>query len=201
MNHTEHDPNEMAGHDYDGISELDNLLPRWWLWLFWLCVIFAPIYLVYYEVLHIGPSSQAEYQAEMTSAAEARAVIAAAEAKRNAGRFDAPSKSPDILGKGEALFAINCVVCHAQLGQGLVGPNLTDDVWIHGGTFLEIRKLIEEGVPAKGMITWKEKLAPVDIHAVASYVWSIQGRDLSKAVPPPKPSEPEARQVVRPAGE
>lgn len=196
----EHDPNEMSGHDYDGITELDSLLPRWWLILFWVCIAFAPLHLLYYHVLNIGQSPQREYKAEMQMAAEARAERDAIEAKNNTGQFDEPSKNPAVLGKGEALFAINCVVCHASQGQGLVGPNLTDDYWIHGGTFLEIRKLIEVGVPAKGMITWADKLRPADIHAAASYIWSIHGRDVSKAIPPAKAPEPEAKKVERPAG-
>jgi cytochrome c oxidase cbb3-type subunit 3 len=197
---TQHDPNEMSGHDYDGITELDSQLPNWWVWLFWICIIFGGLHLMYYHVLQIGHGSQREYQAEMQIAADERAARQALEAKNNTGQFDEPSKDPGVLSKGEAIFTINCVVCHAAQGQGLVGPNLTDDWWIHGGTFLEIRKLIEEGVPAKGMITWKNTLRPADIHAAASYIWSIHGRDVSKAIPPPKPHEPEAKLVERPAG-
>jgi cytochrome c oxidase cbb3-type subunit 3 len=195
-----HDPEEMD-HSYDGITELDSLLPAWWLWLFWLCIIFGLSYLVYYHVLKMGPLSHKEYEIEMQLAKESK-VAFQAEQERNAPpvNYDEPSKDPAIVGKGEAIFAVNCVVCHMTLGQGLVGPNLTDDYWIHGGTFPEIRHTITEGVPAKGMITWKEKMGPRDIHAVASYVWSIHGRDVSKAVPPPKAPEPEAKLQPRPAG-
>ena len=198
---TEHDPNSMADHDYDGITELDSLLPRWWLWLFWLCIIFGILYLVYYHVLKLGPLSGKEYENEVAAANRVKAEIAA-EAARNAPavNYDVASKDAAVIAKGEQIFAANCVVCHMTLGQGLVGPNLTDDYWIHGGTFPEILNLIREGVPAKGMITWKEKMSQPDMFAVASYVWSIHGRDVSKAVPPAKPPEPEAKKVERPAG-
>lgn len=194
-----HDSNEMD-HSYDGITELDSLLPRWWLWLFWLCIIFGPFYLAYYHVLHIGASSAKEYQIEMKEANQAKAERAAIEAKLHPMNYDVPSKDPAVIAKGEKIFTVNCVVCHMTLAQGLVGPNLTDDWWIHGGTFPEILNTIREGVPAKGMITWKEKMSPVDTFTVASYIWSIHGRDLSKAVPPPKPHEPEAKLYERPAG-
>ena len=196
MSNSEQDPNEMAGHDYDGITELDNLLPRWWLWLFWLCIAFGPLYLLYWDVLKIGRSPVEAYKAEMAAAVAARAL---AEGREPPGQYDSQTTDRDVLGKGEALFAVNCVVCHGQLGQGLVGPNLTDDFWIHGGTFIEIRKLIEDGVPAKGMIAWKEKLSRADIHATSSYLWALHGRDVSRAVPPAKPPEPEAVEVYRPA--
>lgn len=199
MSNHEHDPNSMADHSYDGISELDSLLPRWWLWLFWLCIIFAILYLLYYHVLKMGPLSGKEYEIEMAAAKEARALYLAEEAK-NAPAIDETRASKDaaVLAKGETLFTVNCVVCHMTLGQGLVGPNLCDDFWIHGGAFPNILNTIREGVPAKGMITWKEKMSPADTYAVASYVWTLHGKDLSKAVPPPKPVEPEAKKYERP---
>lgn len=201
MSTPEHDPHSMGDHNYDGITELDNLLPRWWLWLFWLCIIFGILYAIYYHALRLGPLSGREYEMEMAAAREAKAMHLAEQARNApAANYDVPSKDPAVLAKGESIFAVNCVVCHMSLGQGLVGPNLTDDYWIHGGTYPEILNLIREGVPAKGMITWKEKMSQPDMHAVGSYIWSIHGRDLSKAVPPAKPPEPEARKVERPAG-
>lgn len=198
---TDHDPDAMSSHDYDGITELDSLLPRWWLWLFWLCIIFGTLYFVYYEVLKIGPNSSKEYNIEVVAAERLKAERAA-EAAKNAPsiNYDVPSKDAAVLAKGEQIFMANCMVCHMTLGQGLVGPNLTDEYWIHGGTFPEILNTIREGVPAKGMITWKEKMSQPDMYASASYIWSIYGRDLSKAAPPAKPPEPEAKKVVRPAG-
>lgn len=197
---SQHEENPMAGHEVDGISELDNLLPRWWLWLFWLCNLFAVAYLIYYHVLKMGPLQEQVYAQEMQSARQARAAVAAAQAAA-APQLDTSLPSPDaaILAKGKAVFAVNCVACHAAEGQGLIGPNLCDNFWIHGGEFANIMNTINEGVPAKGMITWKLTMKPEDIYAVASYIWTLNGKDVSKAVPPPKPVEPEAKEYFRPS--
>jgi cytochrome c oxidase cbb3-type subunit 3 len=193
-----HEVNPMAGHEVDGISELDNLLPRWWLWLFWLCNIFAVGYMVYYHVAKTGPLQEQAYALEMQSAQQARDAADAARAA-TAPQVDTTRPSPDsaILAKGKALFGANCVACHAAEGQGLIGPNLCDNFWIHGGEFANILNTINEGVPAKGMISWKLTMKPDDIYAVASYIWTLNGKDVSKAVPPPKPVEPEAKEYIR----
>lgn len=196
MSNNENNP--MGGHEVDGISELDNLLPRWWLWLFWLCNIFAVVYIAYFHILKIGPLQEKAYAEEVSAAQQAKAVVAAAQAA-SAPVVDltAPSTSEDILAKGKSIFGVSCVACHASEGQGLVGPNLTDDFWIHGGEFANILNTITEGVPAKGMISWKLTMSPADIHAVASFIWTLNGKDVSKAIPPPKPPEPEAKEYKR----
>jgi cytochrome c oxidase cbb3-type subunit 3 len=192
--------NPMAGHEVDGISELDNLLPRWWLWLFWLCNIFAVGYLLYFHVLRKSPLQEGQYAREMAAAQQAKAAAQAARAAAApALNMDAPSEDATILAKGKAIFGSNCIACHAAEGQGLVGPNLCDDFWIHGGEFASIRNTITEGVPAKGMISWKLTMSPEDIYAAACYVWSLHGKDVSQAVPPPKPVEPEAKEYKRPS--
>lgn len=199
----------LLDHNVDGITELDNRLPAWWVWLFWGAIVWGIAYLVHYQVLKLGPGQAEQYRQEMaaakSSAAGAAAAAAAVAATAPAAEQEIPldqvqpSKETAILAQGEALFTKNCVVCHSALGQGLIGPNLTDDWWIHGGEFKNIINTIREGVPAKGMITWKVILKPSEIIAVGSYVWSIHGRDLSKAVPPPKPVEPEAKEYKRPS--
>lgn len=195
-----HETNPMAGHEVDGISELDNLLPRWWLWLFWLCNIFGVLYLAYYHVWKKGPLQEQQYALEVQAAQSARAALAAAQkAAAPEINLEEPAADGAVLARGKALFGANCVACHAADGQGLVGPNLTDDFWIHGGDFASIRHTITEGVPEKGMISWKLTMSPEDIHAVASYVWTLHGTDVSKSVPPPKPPEPEAVEYKRPS--
>jgi cytochrome c oxidase cbb3-type subunit III len=185
---------QMSGHNYDGISELDNLLPRWWLWLFWLCNVFGLAYLLYFHVLHPEKGSAWEFQREVTAAA---ALQKAAAPAPTVTTVEAPTADAALVGKGKEIFLKNCIPCHGTLGQGIIGPNLTDDFWIHGGTFAEIKHTITEGVPAKGMITWKLMLKPDDIQNVASFVWSLHGTDVSKAVPPAKVPEPEAKKVER----
>ncbi|MBW7907356.1 MAG: c-type cytochrome [Kiritimatiellae bacterium] len=197
MSNEEHNP--LAGHEVDGITELDNQLPRWWVWLFWLCNIFAVVYLLYYHVFNMGPLQIGEYEAEMAAAQQAQAALAASRGPAEAVNFDEPSADPAILAKGKSIYGINCVACHAMDGQGLVGPNLTDDFWIHGGSFQEISHTIIEGVPEKGMISWKLVLKEDEIHAVASYVWSLHGTDVSASVPPAKPPEPESKEYKRPS--
>ncbi len=194
---TDHDPNSAVPHEVDGITELDNLLPRWWLWLFWLCNIFAVAYLLYYHVFRMGPLQIGEYEATMAAAQKAQAAAAANAPAAAAVNLEEPSMDAAVLGKGKSIFGVNCVACHGMDGQGLVGPNLTDDFWIHGGSFKEIEHTITEGVPEKGMISWKLTLKPEEIHAVASYVWSLHGKDVSQSVPPPKPVEPEAKEYKR----
>ncbi len=192
------DNNPMSGHEVDGISELDNLLPRWWLWLFWLCNIFAVVYIAYFHILKIGPLQEKAYVEEVSAAQQAKAVVAAAQAASSPQvDLTAPSASEDVLAKGKSIFGVSCMACHASEGQGLVGPNLTDDFWIHGGEFANILNTITEGVPAKGMISWKLTMSPADIHAVASFIWTLHGKDVSKAIPPPKPPEPEAKEYKR----
>ena len=199
MSKHHHEENPMAGHEVDGISELDNLLPRWWLWLFWLCIVFGGLYLAYYHVLKKGPLQIGQYEQEVAAANAAKAALAATKAASApvAVNMDEPSADSAVLAKGKAIFGANCIPCHAAEGQGLVGPNLTDDYWIHGGEFANIKTTITEGVPAKGMISWKLTMSPEDIHSVASFVWTLHGKDVSAAVPPPKPPEPEAKLYER----
>ena len=198
MSNNDHKP--MGEHEVDGISELDNLLPRWWVWMFWLCNAFAVAYIVYYHVLNLAPLQEKAYAEEMGLAKQAKAALVAAKVA-SAPQLDmtAPSTDEAILNKGKSIFGINCIACHATEGQGLIGPNLTDDFWIHGCEFANILNTITEGVPVKGMISWKLTMSPEDIHAVASFVWSIHGKDVSKAIPPPKPVEPEAKEYKRPS--
>lgn len=173
------DPHEpgMLAHDADGIRELDNQLPRWWLWLFILTVVYAAVYLMYYEITGIGATSTESYAAEMKAAG--LAVPAAAVAADAAASTD-----PAIVDAGHALFTKNCIVCHGPQGGGLIGPNLCDNAFIHGPTFADMKTTIMEGVPAKGMITWKAVLKPDEIQAVASYAFTLRGTSPSNPKPP-----------------
>jgi len=166
----------MHGHEVDGISELDNLLPRWWVWLFALTSIFAALYLLYYHVLDRGPLQASQYRQEMEKAKGAIAAVAATpEAAAAAAVVDTPSTDAAVLARGKELFTVNCMVCHGPDGGGVIGPNLCDDSWIHGPAFADNLHIIREGVPAKGMITWKTVLKPEDILAVGSYIYTLRG--------------------------
>ena len=179
------DPKEprLLEHEVDGIKELDNLLPRWWVWLFYLSFFFAVGYMVYFHVLRLGDLSAAEYRKEMQAG---DALKAATMTKFEAGIPNlAPSKDQTVLATGRQLFLTRCAPCHRPDGGGLVGPNLCDDYWIHGSNFADNVTTIWNGVPAKGMITWKNYMNPKEIYTVASYIYTLRGTH------PPNPKPPE----------
>jgi cytochrome c oxidase cbb3-type subunit III len=182
-------PNEPAllDHEYDGIRELDNQLPRWWVWLFYLTTLFALGYLLYYHVFARGDLAtkgqmQAEYQAEMKTGEVIKAAAM--------GRFESslsalqPSQDRVVLESGRQTFRNLCAPCHREDGGGLVGPNLCDAYWIHGSNFVDSVTTIWNGVPAKGMITWKNYLNPDQIKAAASYIYTLRGTNPKNPKPP-----------------
>jgi cytochrome c oxidase cbb3-type subunit 3 len=184
----------LMNHEADGITELDNQLPRWWVWLFVITCIFAVVYLVHYHVMKNGPLQVAMYDQEMAAAKKPEPAAAAAvggdpAAASAAAAPEEPSNDSAVLASGKELFTRNCMVCHGPDGQGLIGPNLTDEYWIHGGTYADVKHTIVEGVPAKGMITWKNVLKADEIQNVASYVWSLRGTT------PPNPKPPEGEKT------
>lgn len=162
-------------HDYDGIKELDNNLPPWWVYLFYASIIFAVVYLARYHIFD-GDHSSVEYEKEV-----AQAEIDIAEYKKN---------NPDLvdvasvvllteeadLAAGKTIFTEKCTVCHKDDGGGGIGPNLTDENWILGGGIKNIFNTISEGGrDGKGMISWKTELKANEIAQVASYLLSFQG--------------------------
>jgi cytochrome c oxidase cbb3-type subunit 3 len=181
-------------HEMDGIRELDNQLPRWWVWLFNLSIVFAAGYLAYYHVLKASAFAQEggvaafEYKAEMQRGTELKSAAM--------GKFEAgipnltPSQDPILLNNGKQIFLTSCAPCHRSDGGGLVGPNLCDEYWIHGSNFADTVTTIWNGVPAKGMITWKNYLNPDQIKSVASYIHTLRGTH------PPNPKPPENQTPV-----
>lgn len=162
-------------HNYDGIRELDNKLPPWWTALFYITIIFAFAYFIYYQVFD-GPTQIDEYEIEV---AQAKVDIAEFK-KNNKDLIDANTvellTEPADLAAGEAVFTANCVACHKADGGGGIGPNLTDDYWILGGGIKNVFQTISEGGRAgKGMIAWKTDLKPSEMAQVASYVLSLHG--------------------------
>jgi len=173
----------LLDHEVDGIRELDNQLPRWWLWLFYGTILFAFAYLLYFHVFKAGDLMAAEYLKEMEAGNK---IKNAALAKFESGLATlTPSKDPAALESGKETFVKLCAPCHRPDGGGLVGPNLTDDYWIHGSNFTDNVKIILNGVPDKGMVTWRGVLKPSEIVAVASYIHTLRGTK------PPNPKPPE----------
>lgn len=179
---TEHDI--LLDHDYDGIKELDNHLPPWWKWGFYLSIVFSVLYILNYHLAPIwdeGRSQIAEYEAENVEAelalAEYRKKSADLVNENSVVRLtDAAS-----LDKGKIKFTELCVACHGDQGQGGIGPNLTDAYWLHGGDIRSVFKTIKYGVLDKGMIAWENEIKPGEMQAVASYILSLQGTNPSGA--------------------
>lgn len=165
----------MADHSYDGISELDNFMPPWLQGVFVGTVIFAVIYFVNYSVLGNGPTGIEEYEEELrveAIAAEVRKANQAAGIDENTVVFD---ESAAALGAGKSIFETNCAACHAADGGGGVGPNLTDEFWLHGGSIKDVFGVVKYGVIEKGMIPWQDQLSPEQMQQVSSYILTLKG--------------------------
>jgi len=181
MNQDPKDP-LLLDHEYDGIRELNNKLPRWWVWLFNLSIVFAVIYFGYYHVLGKGRLMAAQYTAEMKIGDQIKArAVADFEAKMGSLQ---PATDPQALAQGRETFLTLCAPCHRPDAGGLVGPNLTDDYWIHGSNFVDNLKVIWNGVPSKGMVTWKGVIKPAVIHNVGSYIYTLRGTKPVNPKPP-----------------
>ncbi len=172
-------------HNYDGIKELDNNLPPWWVYGFYVTIVFAAIYLVRFEVFN-DYTQEEEYEA-----AVAQAKIEIEEYKKTAkdlvdvNTVQLLTEVSD-LNAGKSIFEGNCAACHKVTGAGGIGPNLTDDHWILGGGIKNVFNTISEGGrDGKGMVAWKSDLKPSEMAQVASYVLSLHGSN------PPEAKEPE----------
>ncbi|HMI02247.1 MAG TPA: cbb3-type cytochrome c oxidase N-terminal domain-containing protein [Pedobacter sp.] len=164
-------------HTFDGIAELDNPAPAWFMVLFYGTVIFAMVYLLSYHVFGLGMLQEEEYAVELKQAEDAKTAMllkpgnAAAKVNENNVQI---SKEPAVLQSGAAIFKGACTPCHGEHAEGIVGPNLTDEYWLHGGTVKDIFKTIKYGVPEKGMIAWEKTLRPKQISELTSYILSLQ---------------------------
>ncbi|MBP7390315.1 MAG: c-type cytochrome [Chitinophagales bacterium] len=172
----------LLDHNYDGIRELDNSLPPWWKYSFYLSIIWAFFYLAYYYVGG-GPSTHDEYIAEIQ---QAKIDVDAYNKKNSLNVDESNVKFADAAGiaDGQDIYKNNCAACHGNFGEGNVGPNLTDDYFIHGGTANELFKTVKYGWPAKGMKSWETDLSAVQIKNVISYIHSIHGTNPANAKAP-----------------
>ncbi|MBX7117848.1 MAG: c-type cytochrome [Gemmatimonadaceae bacterium] len=165
------DEDRLLDHSYDGIQEYDNPLPRWWLWIFYATIVFVPIYYLVPGDIGAGKGMIARYEAEVA----AYKASAPPPAAWDAAAFAARAKDPALLASGKTVFETNCAACHRADGGGLIGPNLTDDAWIHGGQPAQIHVTVTQGVLAKGMPSWERLLKPEQVDAVIAYVLSLHG--------------------------
>ena len=162
-------------HNYDGIKELDNKLPPWWVYMFYITIIFGVIYLARFHIF-------GDYDQDLEYEQEVAAAQAAIEEYKKTAKDLVDVNTVELLtdasdlNAGEAIFEANCVVCHMADGGGGIGPNLTDEYWISGGGIKNVFNTISEGGRAgKGMVAWKQTLKPSEMAQVASYLLTFQG--------------------------
>jgi len=161
--------------EYDGIRELDNPTPAWFMYLFYATIAFAVCYLLIYHVFGLAPLQYDEYKQEMAQAAVAKNVYLSKAANRVDENSVKLTTEKAVLAEGEVIFRQNCTPCHGMQAQGVIGPNLTDDYWLHGGKINDLFKTIKYGVPTTAMQSWEGHLMPKQIAAVANYVKSLHG--------------------------
>lgn len=183
-------------HDYDGIQELDNPTPAWFMWLFYSTIAFAVCYLLVYHVFGIGQLQYDEYKTEVALADSAKKEFLSKAANRVDENTVKLTNEPAVLASGQAIFNKTCVACHGDHAQGNVGPNLTDDYWLHGSKINDLFKTIKYGVAAKGMPTWEKQLSPKQIADVANYVKSLHGSNPANPKAPQGDKEAEAGQKL-----
>jgi cytochrome c oxidase cbb3-type subunit 3 len=171
---TETEGAEDLGHDFDGIRELDNRIPPWFNLLFLGTIVIAFVYMLDYHVLKISPLMESEYIAEVQAAEVQKRIALAADGEIDENALVA-LKDDASLKLGAENFQKFCISCHGPQGGGIVGPNLTDKYWIHGGGIKNVYATIKAGVPAKGMISWQLVFSQKQIQQLASYVLSLQG--------------------------
>lgn len=180
-------------HEADGIQECDNQLPTWWVGLFIFTIVFGVIYIVRFHILG-APSLKDEYVAAM---ADKEVLIK--DSANGGGNSAVPASkieslvgNPEAIAAGKVVFDTNCVACHAADGGGGVGPNLTDNYFLHGGSPADIRETVASGVAEKGMIAWLPILGPAKVDQVAAFVISLKGTS------PANPKEPQGSEISSP---
>ncbi len=177
---------QLLDHSYDGIQEYDNPMPRWWKAIFWGSFFFSLAYLFHYWVGH-GTSLADDYAEDLAAANAIRAKEAMSQEISEASLAQVLADAASVS-KGAELFSARCVACHLEQGQGSIGPNLTDDHWIHGkGQLIEIYEVVGEGVAAKGMPAWNRQLTPAELRQVVAYVGTLRGTNVPGKAPEGEP--------------
>ncbi|MGB2693289.1 MAG: cbb3-type cytochrome c oxidase N-terminal domain-containing protein [Thermodesulfobacteriota bacterium] len=184
MSENEKDDLLIKGHDYDGIQELNNPLPGWWLMTFYITIVFAVVYYTYYT-----------FFGGLTSDEELALKMSVIQSEQQMAEQTAPVKSEDylialldnqeVLEKGKTEYMLKCMACHGDKGQGLIGPNFTDEYWIQGdGSVSAILEVANNGVLDKGMPPWKGVIPEDTLEAVSVYIYSLYGTNPDGARPP-----------------
>lgn len=171
-------------HEYDGIIEHDNPLPTWWLWSFLLAIIFSFLYFMHYEIAG-GPTLQDELAAAMKEIDTMRSASSSGNLLENEDQLKAAFASEaDLLNLGQEQYTARCAACHGNDLQGLIGPNLTDEFWVHGnGSRMDLVKLIRQGIPEKGMPPWESVLKKNEVYALSALILAKKGSNPAGAKP------------------
>jgi cytochrome c oxidase cbb3-type subunit III len=170
----------MLDHDYDGIRELDNSLPPWWKYGFYITIAVAFIYIFNFHVMGNGKNPTEEYNMELVQAQKEKEIFEA----NNKDKIDeknVPFADDNGIAFGKTAFETKCWSCHGKLGEGGAGPNLTDNYWLHKGTLNDIYNTLKVGYPEKGMQSWTSDYSPKELSYIASYVKKLKGTN------PPNP--------------
>ncbi len=177
----------LLDHDYDGIKELDNALPPWWKYGFYITIGIAVVYLLHFHVLGSGKNPTEEYAYELT---KAQADLDAY-ALKNENNIDEKIDEKNIvlaaqrgIDEGKELYNSVCWTCHGKMGEGGTGPNLTDDYWIHKGSLNDIYMSIKRGYPEKGMQAWDKNYTPKEMSYITSYIKTLKGTSPANPKPP-----------------
>jgi len=186
------DQDHILDHAYDGIQEYDNPLPHWWLTLFWISIVFTPLYILYF---HFGGGMLAteRYDQEMIAFYDRQAEQLLALGEISENTLADLMVDPSMMNGGKKLFQSKCATCHGVFGEGGIGPNLTDEFWLHGGQLLDVYATVRDGVPARGMLAWERQLRPAELLAVSSYVGTLLGSE------PPNAKAAQGDQFIRQA--
>ena len=164
----------LLDHDYDGIKELDNALPPWWKYGFYITIVIGVIYLYHFHISGNGKNPEQEYAVEMMAGAKQEEEYKA-KTKDLVDENNVTLSDASGIAAGKELFIQSCVACHAADGGGGIGPNLTDNYWIHGSSMNDIYKTIKVGYPEKGMQSWQSMFSPIQMKNIASFVHSLKG--------------------------
>lgn len=173
-------------HEYDGILEADNRLPRWWLGIFFASSVFAAGYWITYEQWRFASYPAEQYREQIAAAA------ASGEGEITDELLRLLAADDEIVRRGRGVFETNCVVCHGSRAEGNIGPNLTDGVWIHGGGPIDIHRTVHEGVGARGMPAWGAALGPRSVQAVTAYLLTLRDTNVPGRAPEGEPWSPGA---------
>jgi cytochrome c oxidase cbb3-type subunit 3 len=173
----------LLDHRYDGIQEYDNLLPRWWVTIFWATIIFSVFYITYYH-FGPGPLDIEKYDAQMIAFYDQQAQELLALGEITNETLEGLKSNESMMSGAKKIYQAKCATCHGVFAEGGIGPNLTDQYWLHGGQLADIYNTVNEGVPEKGMLAWNRQLRPAELMAVAAYVDTLLGSSPPNAKAP-----------------